>query len=221
MATEHAISNKLFLQSTLDAFMKQGYKQIPNFPVNAITIKPVYKIIPKDIPDGIYTFPGWPGTPHPAKTFPEPDWNACVYVDINGTGEGGSSIDEECKGRTPASTFYLDDLISHKITAPDATFVNATLAQSAVGQAQSARQVSEGDYAILVGMHVTSRETERWTWQTFWWSASPDAPREPSSAAIAATRPDRYLDRASSHYAMTVAYSTGISRTAMACRPTA
>ncbi|HTU89583.1 MAG TPA: hypothetical protein VMF69_05745 [Gemmataceae bacterium] len=27
-----------------------------------------------------------------------------------------------------------------------------------------------GDYAILVAMHVSSREIDNWTWQTFWWS---------------------------------------------------
>jgi hypothetical protein len=32
-----------------------------------------------------------------------------------------------------------------------------------------------GDYAVLVAMHVTSKETPRWTWQTFWWTPAPDA----------------------------------------------
>jgi len=195
-AAKHAVSNKLFLQSTLDQYLKEGYTDIPNFPSNAITIKPVYKVIPKNIAGGIYTFPGWPGTPVPAKTFPEQDWNACVYVDILHTGKGGNGIDQGCKGRTPASTFYLNDFIHQQITKDDATYLTQQLGL----------QVSEGDYAILVGMHVTTREIKRWVWQTFFWSANADSPYAPSSTAIAQARPMKYLDTAAAHYAMAIAY---------------
>jgi hypothetical protein len=30
-----------------------------------------------------------------------------------------------------------------------------------------------GDFALLVAMHVASREIDNWTWQTFWWSLTP------------------------------------------------
>ena len=92
-AAHHAITNKLFLQSTLNAYLQDGYTEIPNFPDNSITIKPVYKIISKNVTGGIYKFPGWPGTPSPARAFPEEDWDSCVYVDINGIGVGGDAID--------------------------------------------------------------------------------------------------------------------------------
>ncbi len=55
-------------------------------------------------------------------------------------------------------------------------------------------------------MNVTNRETERWTWQTFWWSANPQSPNSPSSAAIAKALPKK-LTAPASHYAMAVAYS--------------
>lgn len=199
-AARHAIANKLFLQSTLNHYLQQGYAQIPNFPVSAITIKPVYKIIQKNesggnVQNGIYTMPGWPGTPSPARAFPEPAWAACVYVDLNGSGPSGSSIDAGCKGRTPASTFHLSDFVSHTITADEVAGIAG----------QTGMKVSAGDIAILVGMHVTSRETTRWTWQTFWWSANADQPYTPSSSTIAAARPSA-LDAASRHYAMAVAY---------------
>lgn len=194
-AASHAISNKLFLESTLKQYLHEGYSEIPNFPNNAITIKPVYKIIPSNTPNGIYKFPGWPGTPTPAKTFPEQDWNSCVYVDITQNGPGGNAIDSGCQGQTANSTFYLNNFIHQKITANDANYLKTQLGL----------QVNAGDYAILVGMHVTSRETKRWTWQTYWWSANADAPYLPSSTAIAASRP-KTLDEAAKHYAMAVAY---------------
>jgi hypothetical protein len=48
---EHAIANRLFYESTLQQYMKNGYAEIPNFPNNSITIKPVYKIISKTVPN--------------------------------------------------------------------------------------------------------------------------------------------------------------------------
>lgn len=199
-AARHAIANKLFLQSTLNGYLRQGYTQMPVFPAGAITIKPVYKIVQKNesggnVKNGIYTMPGWPGTPSPARTFPEQDWAACVYVDLNGSGAGGSSIDAGCTGRTPASTFHVSDFISHTITAAEVAGIAS----------QTGMKVSAGDIALLVGMHVGTREATRWTWQTFWWSANADQPFLPSSAAIAAARP-AVLDAAARHYAMAVAY---------------
>ncbi|KGI77081.1 hypothetical protein [Oleiagrimonas soli] len=200
-AAEHAIRNKLFLQSTLNGYLKQGYTQIPVFPTSAITIKPVYKIIQKNetggnVKDGIYTMPGWPGTPSPAKTFPESLWGACVYVDVAHDGPSGSSIDTGCTGRTPATTFHVGDFIHHVITAEEAPAIAS----------QTKMKVSAGDIAILVGMHVTTRETTRWAWQTFWWSANPSSPYLPSSSTIASARPQQDMDAASSHYAMALAY---------------
>ncbi len=195
-AAQHAINNALFLQSTLNEYLENGYTDIPNFPSNAITIKPVYKVITAaNTVNGIYTFPGWPGTPSPAKTFPEEDWNSCVYVDVTGTGTGGNSVDQGCAGRTAANTFYLSDFIHNKITAADVKYLKSQLGLSA----------SVGDVAILVGMHVTTREIKRWAWQTFFWTANVSDPYLPSSSAIAALQPSS-LDSASKHYAMSVAY---------------
>lgn len=30
-------------------------------------------------------------------------------------------------------------------------------------------RIDAGDYAILTSMHIATRETDDWTWQTFWW----------------------------------------------------
>lgn len=201
-SAQHAIGNKLFLKSTLGALVKEGYTDIPTFPVSAVNIKPVYKVIPVDSPNGIYTFPGWPGTPSPAQAFPETDWNACVYVDVKASGPGsGNAIDPGCATKAnpdPRYTFHVDDFIHETLSAADAQFLNQQL--------QLQNQAKAGDIAILVGMHVTTRETLRWTWQTFWWSANADTPYLPSSSAIADQRPLQVLDHAAAHYAMATAY---------------
>ncbi len=197
-AEQHAVSNKLFFKSTLDRYLAMGYTDIPNFPANAMTIKPVYKVISSDkVSQGIYTFPGWPGTPSPAMTFPESAWKSCVYVDVTQAGPGGNRIDPGCHARSADNTFHLNNFIHQKVSAENADFLRATVNPN----------IKQGDYLILVGMHVTTREAKRWTWQTFWWSASPDAPQLPSSGDIAAARPRNDLDAAANHYAMSVAYS--------------
>jgi hypothetical protein len=36
--------------------------------------------------------------------------------------------------------------------------------------------VKEGNYALLMAMHVTGKEINVWTWQTFWWSPNTKDP---------------------------------------------
>ena len=36
--------------------------------------------------------------------------------------------------------------------------------------------VRQGNYALLVAMHVTGKEVPNWTWQTFWWSPDTSNP---------------------------------------------
>jgi hypothetical protein len=36
--------------------------------------------------------------------------------------------------------------------------------------------VQAGDYAVLVAMHVNTKEIPFWTWQTFWWQPGADTP---------------------------------------------
>lgn len=55
-----------------------------------------------------------------------------------------------------------------------------------------------GDYALLVAMHVSSKEIPNWTWQTFWWSLTP--PELPDLAREIIKRPFN-------HYQVAVGYS--------------
>src|SRR5262249_53919828 len=55
-----------------------------------------------------------------------------------------------------------------------------------------------GDYALLVAMHVSSREIDNWTWQTFWWML--EKPKIPAEVAARVKAP---FD----HYSTAVGYS--------------
>lgn len=199
-AATYALDNKIFLAVTLAKYQLEGKVKIPDFPNDAITIKPVFKIITKDKlnENGIYSMASWHGPIDTVDAYPESAWGSCVYVDINNNGNGNGNIDMECNNITPENTYNLTDFIHFKINQEDADYYN---------QQFDSINVKAGDYAILVGMHVTSREITRWTWQTFWWTPNPENPPAPSSSYIAGLRPLQSLNGAANHYAMTAAYS--------------
>jgi hypothetical protein len=64
---------------------------------------------------------------------------------------------------------------------------------------------SAGDLALLVAMHVATKEISNWTWQTFYWAPDPSNPYSPSSTLAYSNKPAQ-LSAAASHYAVSVAY---------------
>jgi hypothetical protein len=196
-AADHAASNKLFYVSTLKTFLKDGYTEIPNFPLTSVTIKPVYKLIQKsNLQNGLYSFPVWTGPPAQLQAYDEDIWPDVVFVDINNGGKGNGSTAKKGSPPTPETTYNLTDFIYNSITAADVDYLEKEL---------NIKGAQPGDYVILVAMHTTTREMKRWAWQTFWWSANPSAPFSPSSSTIASFQPAQ-LQGAPRHYAMSVAY---------------
>ena len=200
-AARHALINQLFKASTLSNYLSQGFSMVPVFPSDSITIKPVWKLITQDKlnPQGLYMMPAWPGPPKTPQAYGQGAWNAAVYVDLKNGGKGNGKIDLGLKGPTPETTYNLDDFIYFQLNKADIGVV-------AKQMGLDPKSVQPGDTAILVAMHITSREIERWTWQTVWWSANADAPFEPSNRQISQWRPSQ-LKGAPRHYAMSVGYS--------------
>jgi hypothetical protein len=99
--------------------------------------------------------------------------------------------------RTDATTYPVSSMINHRLSALEAQEFNAS---------QPGASANAGDFAVLVAMHVAGREISRWTWQTFWWTPTPDDPQFPSSGATAALRPSQ-LTGAARNYAMALGYN--------------
>ncbi|MCZ6771011.1 MAG: hypothetical protein O7G83_03350 [Proteobacteria bacterium] len=199
-ATEHIIKNNLFSKAALNAMIKAGKTAIPNFPYRAIALKPVHQAIAqKDLENGYYKLPVWPGPygspPFPGTAVPYAygEWPHHVWVDVQGDGSKNASV------------VKLSDFIHFKLTEAEAQLINKE-GEKILGGISTKNPLTKGDYAILLAMHVTSREITRWTWQTFWWTPTPDAPHFPSSAAIAKDRPSQ-LKGAAKNYAHAPAYS--------------
>lgn len=180
-AAEHIYQDKLFYTSTLNALIKQNeIAKIPNFPTSGVSLKPVFAALTKPNAQGLYTFPSWPGNGgNPDRPFGPNAWNNDVFITLDGPTDPSNRI------------YSVNDFVNFKMDSAQAASLN--------GKA--------GDYAVLQGMHITTREITRWTWQTVWWSENPNTPHSPSSSEIAGLRPDGSLDQGSGHYAMAIAYN--------------
>ncbi|MEY4940370.1 MAG: hypothetical protein RIQ93_2105 [Verrucomicrobiota bacterium] len=202
-AAAHIARQDLLNLSTLDTLLQAGAQEIPPFPATALAVKPVFQIVtgPALVDGRYFLLKAWSGPPEIPQAFAPSQWPGAVWIDVWGEGLGDGSIDftaaADGSGRTEATTYPLSNFIHYQLSAADA---------GALNQAKPSTGASAGDYAVLVAMHVSSRETARWTWQTFWWAANPDDPGEPSSPVIARARPAQ-LRGAARHYAMALAYT--------------
>jgi hypothetical protein len=142
------------------------------FPVRAIETKPVFGTVQAA---GLTIQPLWQGpsaSTNPANPTVN-TWTSCILISPTGTGPIRSATPAEiasvsttgtaCKTFqwAPLSTFY-----AVRLTADEAkSFAAAT-----------GKTVAEGDYAVLLAMHVNTKEIPFWTWQTFWWQPGADTP---------------------------------------------
>lgn len=202
-----ATSNLIFNQSTLDTYkVKEGIGKIPSFPNDAITTKPVY-FAGKPSKDGLIQVPVWAGTPNPAKAFGASDWTTFVYADINNKQPKNKKLVpvNTLNGKpTPAqiqsATCNVSDFINFSVDAEMANYMNQHQDKGAPAN------FVEGDIALLLAMHVSSKEISNWTWQSYFWSYNPDEPFAPSAKFAADLRP-KQLSNAAAHYAVTTAYA--------------
>ena len=202
-AAAHITTQRLLETDTLEALLVGGAQGITPFPATALAVKPVFQIIRRaDLVDGrYYALKAWSGPPAAPQAYPPSAWPGAVWIDVRGGGADAGEVElphvADGSARTAATTYPLATLIHYRLSALDAAALNAV---------KPASEAAVGDIAILVAMHVSSRETARWTWQTFWWTPAPEAPPEPSSPRIASLRPAQ-LRGAPRHYAMALAYT--------------
>ncbi len=205
-AAHVAKSNRLFNQSVLNGYtVKNGIGAVPEFPNTSITTKPTYYAgVPSK--NGLIRVPVWV-SPNPAKAFKYTEWQQWVYADVNNNQEPNKKLvpvttSNPTQEQIKAATCNVNDFINYKIDRVGADYLNS---HQDVGTTPS-RQFIEGDYVLLVAMHVTTKEFKNWTWQTYFWCPDPSNPPSPSSKFEAGLRP-KELKGAASHYAVSTAYA--------------
>ncbi len=201
-AAAHVAAQQLLSTVSLNKLLMGGAQGIPAFPSTALTLKSAFQIISsRKLVDGrYYRLNVWSGPPATPQAWAPYQWPGVVWIDVKGGGSGSGQIDTLAStdggSRTDQTTYPVSSMINHRISAMEALQFN---------RSQPGSDIEPGDYAVLVAMHVAGREIARWTWQTFWWSPTPDDPQAPSSEATAAARPAQ-LQGAPRNYAMSIGY---------------
>jgi hypothetical protein len=151
------------------------------FPNTSIMLKPTYQVVSGS---AVTTLTYWTGpTDSSNPSSPDPGaWNKKMLVVPPGVAKPDGS-DLPLVG--------IDQFYSIKLNKEEAKAITS------LGQGTA----NEGDYALLVAMHVSSREIDNWTWQTFWWSF--DKPAIPKSQPPVALPFDHY------NIAVGYSYTTG------------
>lgn len=136
-------------------------RSIKPFPDKSIMLKPTYQIVSGRAATAVPYWTGPADSTTPSTPGPK-TWTKSMWV----IPPGVAAPQAPALPAVPIERFY-----NFRLNAQEAAYIN--------GLGQGTFQ--EGDYAILVAMHVSSREIDDWTWQTFWWSF--DKPKVPTEVA--------------------------------------
>jgi hypothetical protein len=153
---DHVQKNGYYKTATMEA-LNASWKGTPladrkvlPFPNTSIMLKPTYQVV-SGTSATILTY--WSG-PTDSSNPSAPDsgtWNKKMLVVPPGVPKPNVSDIPDVN---------IDQFYSIKLNKDEAKAITE------LGQGTA----NEGDYALLVAMHVSSREIDNWTWQTFWWS---------------------------------------------------
>lgn len=206
---DHLLANRSFDSGTLDALRSDldlaalpvAERTVADFPNTAVMVKPVFWIVPGDEPS---MMPYWAGEgPDVASDQANPmwkTWKQCVLVDP--TGSATADEDRDCnvgqpgESPAPAGSYPVkrigtdpatSDLYAFRLTQDEVDGLGQfTMILDDTNVDKQLDEVQAGDYALLVAMHVSTREIPNWTWQTFWWTPDPTTiPSTPPNATAA------------------------------------
>lgn len=162
-------------------------RTIKPFTAPSISLKPTYEFVNgPNHNNGLTTVKYWLGdlTTGPTHSsnpaLPEPTtWNQCVVVNTGRASNPGNltcfGTNTVATGMVPVSQFY-----NYALTAAEAANVCSELGLS------NPCAIQAGDYAILVGMHISTKENSTWTWQTLWWNYNQPFPYGAPPASVSA-----------------------------------
>ncbi|RCK22617.1 hypothetical protein [Thalassospira lucentensis] len=179
-----------------------GARAILDFDARAIETKPVYYALKST---GTSIMPYWQGLAASATTNttnPTPEtWKTCVIVDADNHATAGmrKANPDEQKGAYAAPGLQCESYLYAPIGMMFVRSLNAGEAAAFTGQPD----ITAGDFGALMAMHVNSKETDSWTWQTFYWQGN-EAFETDSPGSLAA-QPSS-LAAPWSSYAMCTAY---------------
>lgn len=192
---EAALDNRYFDPKVMAAKIDPRQINAIVLPNSSVMLKPVYRVLSDrmKVYDGMYQFHVWSGKSDAGKQ--DSQFERYVYVCTD-------DKDPRIDGK---DIFGISNFISHRMSAAEAATYNTATKE---GNEYNDNIAKAGDQVILIGMHVASRENPRWTWQTFYWSPTPNAPLFPSSNLMAAGRTTvKGLSTAARNYNVSLGYN--------------
>lgn len=173
-------------------------RHISEFPLRSMETKPVFMVVKKD---GLTPIPYWQGPLGSVDpTEPTPNtWTTCVLFDPKTKDTIRPATSEQKPNSTDGlncETYLyagLSQIYSYQLTEAGVEAIKNEQGGTA----------EVGDYAILVAMHVNTKEIVNWTWQTFFWTGGESPPN--NYPGHMANQPDT-IKTPWNNYAMCTAY---------------
>lgn len=189
---DHIWTHDLYKPGTLDK-INAGFdktntplldRSIPQFPHQAVALKTIWSVVSSD---GLTVLPVWDGELDQPEVkvsppYPSDVWPRCVAVSPD-PGFAHPTADVTCNNRPlTAAVVGLDSFYHFQITKAELKAVTAAVGKGPKDGTPA--EIKVGDYAILLGIHFTTREIPNWVWATAWWHDRPD------QAPFGSDRPD-------------------------------
>ena len=179
---DHIWTNQLYKPDTLDLINAEFDanktplldRSIQQFPYQAIALKTIWSVVSSE---GLTVLPVWDGDldlPQVKVSPPYPSdvWTRCVAISPD-PGYAQPTAQVTCN-RQPleATVVGLDGFYHFQITQAELDAVTEAVRPGPVDGTPS--KIKVGDYAILLGIHFTTREIPNWVWATAWWHDQPN-----------------------------------------------
>ena len=134
---------------------------LPVMPDDAVIVKPVWFRVPCPDPGRAPTVGVYHGTPPDGWDPDKPEHG--VKISPESLNHAPCSVPVEMMVRPDPAMLRLDDFMYFRSKKA----VNFEV----IGVPQG--QIGEGDYLLLMGLHVITHEQAEWVWTTFWWTETP------------------------------------------------
>jgi hypothetical protein len=205
----HIRKNNYHAKATLQGLIKpDGRAGILPFPNKAVILKTIWWPVKKDdltpLPvwdqeplkkpeegNGYTTFKRVVAIDPKRKTIPEGETTDAVQFN-------DPKNPDKIIPRPGSRVVPLEQFFHFALTGQDAQDLNQVVKDFI--KKWYGREVREGDHAVLLGFHMTTREIPEWVWATFWWHDRPEA------GDFSKDRPDK-VTGVWRNYLMAVSYS--------------
>lgn len=159
-------------------------RSIPQFPHQAIAVKTIWSVVSAE---GLTVLPVWDGTldlPEVKVSPPYPSdvWTRCVAIAPDAANASATARVTCNREPLEVAVVGLERFYHFRITEAELAAVKDAVSPGPLDGTPA--EIKVGDFAILLGMHFTTREIPNWVWGTAWWHD------RPGSAPFGADRPD-------------------------------